>query len=215
MEPSKKLNISWWKYPFKPVRISKEKLIELNLGEYLGEPKLDGWRCLAITHNGYIKLWTREKTKIEITDNLVPQIQALNLPDGTVLDGEIWTPSKRGKWRQNPKVHCQIGFWDVIRLGKTDLSKTKLEHRRSVLEHLVEGKCHDITVVDQFNPSTEKIEAIELDARQHREVSNIRSGYIHGVVLKRKGSPRRDHSNRSTEHPDWLKIVFEGMDSGM
>lgn len=179
------------------------------------EKKYDGFRVVPRTDPYSTRLWTREKQPIDATDNLLPQLAALNLKPGTVLDGEIWTPTKRGSWRHDKTVQCLITLWDVIRDGSKDLSKTPLEERRHILQNLVEGTdCPDITVVESVDLTKENYESIKEEANAFRDKTGSRSGFIHGVVIKRKKSPRRDHATRSTEHPDWLKIVFPNMDSG-
>ena len=57
----------------------------------------------------------------------------------------------------------------------------------------------------------ENLAKVHAEAAKVHADEDFRSGFIHGVVLKRRGSIRRDHPNRSAEHPDWLKVVFDGM----
>lgn len=205
---------AWWKFPFKPVRVGEEMLSKLSPGQYDLESKYDGFRVIPRTDPYGTRLWTREKQPIDATDNLTPQLAALNLKSGTVLDGEIWTPTKRGSWRHDKTVQCLITLWDVIRVGSKDLSKTPLEDRRRILQDLIGDNCPDIKVIESIEMTKENYDKIKEEANAFRDKTGSRSGFIHGVVIKRKKSPRRDHSTRSTEHPDWLKIVFPNMDSG-
>ena len=204
----------FWVYPFKPVRVDESIFDKIDNSKYLLEPKLDGFRVIIIA-NGSVKLWTREKKPIEIPDNLVSQLQALNLKKGTVLDGEIWTPTKRGSWRHNKGVQCLISLWDVIRDGEDSSGRLPIEKRREILSRVIGPGTEDISVVDQFPMNKERFEIIKKSAVEHRSVTGTRSGFVHGVVLKRLGSPRRDHATRSTEHPDWLKLVLPNMESGI
>lgn len=199
----------WWKYPFKPVRVTESVFGTIDTSAYVMERKYDGFRAVLIVGRGRCELWTREQRRIEMPDNLASQVASLGLPDGTVLDGEIWTPTKRGSWRHNRSVVCQLTFWDAIWAGRSDLSRAPLEERTAALRGLVDGKATDVAVVEQLPASLEGYRRIVEEAEAFRASSESRSGFVHGAVLKRRGSPRRDHSTRCVEHPDWLKLVIE------
>jgi ATP-dependent DNA ligase len=201
------MSLDWCKVPFKPVRVDESILDKIDLSQYLLEAKYDGFRCILI-QNGRTTLWTRQKNKIEMTDNLSEQVKSLNLPEGTVLDGEIWTPAKRGTWRQDKSVQCLLSFWDAIRYGNEDLSSLPIEKRKEKLRGAINGQTPDISTVESFPALKEIYFKIKEEAFRHKQATGVRSGYIHGVVLKRKGSPRRDHPTKSHEHADWIKIVF-------
>jgi ATP-dependent DNA ligase len=204
---------SWWLFPFKPVRVRESIFESIDPQKYILEKKYDGWRALLIAGPVPI-LWTREKTRIDMPDNLRPQIESLNLPDGTVLDGEIWTPEKRGAWRHNKGVDCRLTLWDAIRSGKRDLSALPLEARRTELESLLGAGTRDVGIVEWLPADAASYATVRAEAESFREQAQSRSGFIHGAVLKRRGSPRRDHAVRCVEHADWLKIVVDGMNSG-
>ena len=174
----------------------------------------DGYRVILIAENSKFILFTRQKVEMVVPDNLREQLDILSLPEGTVLDGEIWTPTKRGSWRHNKTVQCNLTFWDAIRSGTRDMSQLALEERFAELVSLVDQKVPDIKVVKQTPANLDAYHKIVAEAEQFRAAQHSRSGFIHGAVLKRKGSPRRDHATRSVEHPDWLKLVIPGMDSG-
>lgn len=55
------------------------------------QPKLDGIRCIAVVEdNSSVSLWSREQKPIVAVPRIVEAVQALNLPPGTVLDGELY-----------------------------------------------------------------------------------------------------------------------------
>jgi ATP-dependent DNA ligase len=141
-------------------------------------------------------------------NNLREQLSAMGLPRGTVLDGEIWNPLKRGSWRHDKSVTCQLTLWDAIRVGGQDLSRQPLEERHAALTALMREEVADVKAVEHLPANMETLSAIREEAVNHWKTEELRSGFIHGVVLKRKGSPRRDHCSRCVEHADWLKIVF-------
>lgn len=61
---------------------------DLPKGEYVIEPKLDGFRLLAIVADGKVEFYTRSKKR---QDGKLPHLEGelLNFPEGTVFDGEI------------------------------------------------------------------------------------------------------------------------------
>lgn len=199
---------SFWIYPMKPMRINDSLLGSLKLEDYILEKKYDGYRALLIVEEGGFKLFTRQKVELPIPNNLRPQIESLKLPPGTMLDGELWTPASRGSWTHDRNVVCSLTFWDVIAHGGKSAGSTPLEDRRALLEGLLGKGTENVGLVEWEPVTKERIEEIRKEAMEHRVASQSRSGFIHGVVLKRKGSPRRDSPNRSVEHVDWMKIVY-------
>jgi ATP-dependent DNA ligase len=206
-----------WKFPFKPVRAPWSVFQTLTLSNYFMEKKFDGWRAIVqVGANNIVTLWTREKRLITMPDNLNKQLALLQMPEGTLLDGEIWNMSKRGAWKHNRSAVCALTLWDAIRVDTRDFSGEPIEKRREALEKLLEGKdTPDIKATELLAADETIARQIDAEARSFREGSQARSGFIHGVVLKRRGSPRRDNAVRCVEHADWIKIVFDGMQSGL
>lgn len=198
-----------WAFPMKPIRVTDSVFSTAVTPErYVLEPKFDGWRAI-VSVGDRVTLWTREKRQIEMPNNLKDQLASMGLPRGTVLDGEIWNPLKRGSWRHDKSVVCQLTLWDAVRVGGQDLGRRPLEERRAALEALVDGsEAEDVTAVRQLPATRETLEAVRSEAVEHWRREELRSGFIHGVVLKRRGSPRRDHCSRCVEHADWMKICF-------
>lgn len=205
------MNPVWWTYPFKPVRVDPGIFDRIDCSQYTAEVKLDGWRSLLIVSERKTELWTRQKSLIRIPDELSQSINSLSLPVGTVLDGEIWNPKKRGGWENCESLGCRVAFWDVLRVGNKDVRQKPIEERREILRSLFQP--NDLLSIVEPKEASRNIfeESLQL-AREIR--GQARSGFIHGLVLKRTKSPRRDNNIRCVEHPDWLKIVFDGMQSG-
>lgn len=199
-----------WAFPMKPVPISGEAFLRLRAEDYALERKYDGHRALAVS-NGSTGLWTRDRRPIVAPPELIRQLESVGLPPGTVLDGEIWSPTSRGAWGRKPAERCVLTFWDAVRVGGRDLSREPLEVRRRALEELLRSAPEDVRIVEPMEATKGNLDAVEAEARSFRRETAARSGFIHGVVLKRRGSPRRDHAVRCVEHPDWLKVVFPGI----
>jgi len=198
----------FFKFPMKPIRASWSIFKTLDPEKYTLEPKYDGFRAI-VQVGKEVTLWTRDKVQMVIPNNLVSQLAELDMPEGTLLDGEIWNMSKRGSWRHNPKEVCALTLWDTIRFAKRDLSNEPIEVRRKHLEDLLQGKNTPDIKSTEILPVDEMLtHKMDEEAHLFRENSKARSGFIHGVVIKRRGSPRRDHVTRCIEHCDWVKLVF-------
>lgn len=197
-----------FKFPMKPVRVTEAVLdTAVNPDGYVLERKYDGWRAMVCIEDR-ITLWTREKRAIEMPNNLRDQLYAMDLPRGTVLDGEIWNPLKRGSWSHNRSVNCLLTLWDAVRVGGVEMSHLPLEERHAALRSLMRPQAPEVTAVEHLPATREVLESVRADAVRHWAEAELRSGFVHGVVLKRRGSPRRDHATRCVEHADWMKIVF-------
>ncbi len=201
--------MSWWMYPMKPVRIRESTLQSLRLGDYWLEPKLDGHRAILIVDGKKKNVWTRQKNPIKLPQNLLDQLAGLKLEDGTVLDGEIWNPLKRGGWESDGKEPCVLSFWDCVQRGTNNLSRRPIEERRRALVEIVGDRAKEIRVVSQEETTEQAVKKIMDEAKAFRKETQSRSGFVHGAVLKLKKSERKDHATRSVERSDWLKLVMD------
>jgi len=182
-----------------------------DLRKYVLERKYDGHRAILLTERGRNTLFTRHRTPIIAGDYLGKKISEMDLPDGTVLDGEIWNPLKRGGWATKGGERNVITFWDCIRKGQEDVSRNPIERRYEILKEMLGSGNEGVRVCDQEDATGEAIDRAVREFITSRRGTGARSGFVHGVVLKLRGSTRRDHATRSREHSDWLKIVFDGM----
>jgi ATP-dependent DNA ligase len=200
---------TWLAYPFKPIKINNDVFSGLNKSEYMLENKFDGFRLTMIVGQDRIFTFTRQKNVLELPKNLYEEASRLRMPVGTILDGEIWSPLKRGGWGTLPEGMCKISFWDVIRNGMKNVCNQAIEVRREILKTLIpERPLGNISQASVFDATPDVVQRLEKQARDARLELSLHSGFIHGVVLKKNGSVRHDHPCRSVEHPDWLKIVF-------
>jgi ATP-dependent DNA ligase len=201
----------WWTYPQKPVRINLRSLGVHPLNRYWLEKKYDGHRAILIVDGGQRKLFTRQRFSIAVAPELTAQLGSLKLEEGTVLDGEIWNPLKRGGWTADGREPSVLTFWDCMRDGAKDMSSRPLEERRAALVKAVGDGNEGVRVVEQEAATEARVKEIYEESSTVRKENRSRSGFVHGVVLKLRGSPRRDHATRSKEHSDWLKVVFDDM----
>ncbi len=195
----------------KPMRIGFEQVGAHDVGRYWLEKKYDGHRAILLAERGKKILLTRQKVPIAIPNEMTSSLASISMADGTVLDGEIWNPAKRGGWTADGRERTILTFWDCVREGETDLSLSPTEARREALLRIIGPGNELVQVVERERATVERVKQIYEEARKARKERQSRSGFIHGVVLKLVGSPRRDHATRSQEHSDWMKVVFDGM----
>lgn len=194
----------------KPALTTEKVLATLDPREYSMERKYDGHRVI-VRLNGSVSMWTRDMRKIDVPTNLEDDLVRMGLPVGTVLDGEIWNPTKRGDWKSSPSVRCCLVLWDVVQREGRSLAAEPLTKRREILHWMAGGWTDSVRTALVEPLDLKKIEEIHQDAVSFRQENAVRSGYVHGVVVKRNASPRRDHATRCREHSDWLKLLFPGM----
>jgi ATP-dependent DNA ligase len=105
------------------------------------QPKLDGHRCVAVVNgDGSVDLWSRTRKRITGTPHVARAIEALSLPPGTVLDGELYHHGYRDNFeeltsfirQETPRRGHEVVEYHVydmvLRDGFVDLP---YEHKRS------------------------------------------------------------------------------------
>ena len=126
---------------------------EVPAGDYLYEPKWDGFRALVFRSAAEVYIQSRDARPL---DRYFPELhQALleRLPENTVLDGEIVIATSRGldfdalQLRLHPAA-SRVGklakqtpssfvAFDVLAIGRDDLRATSQVERRAALEKLL------------------------------------------------------------------------------
>jgi ATP-dependent DNA ligase len=173
---------------------------ELPVGDYLYEPKWDGFRCLAFRDGDQIDLRSRHDRPLaryfpEIVDGL-----RVAVPDGTVLDGEIVLVGQRGfdfaalMSRLHPaatRVARLSAEWpasyvafDVLATGPDDLREHPFAERRATLESLLAAGSETIRIT----PATADV------AEAQGWLERFAGGGVDGVVAK--GCALRYQPNR-------------------
>jgi DNA ligase-1 len=178
--------------------------------QWQAEYKWDGIRGQLIVRDGELFVWSRGE---ELVTDKFPEYQVLKsqLPDGTVLDGEI-LPFKDGQVLSFNKLQTRIGrknlskkilesapvvlrAYDILEWQGEDLRERPLQERRQLLEQLIEE--HTIGSVLQLS------ETIEYDNWETlvelRE--NARERQSEGLMLKNKSATYRAGRKKG----DWWK----------
>jgi ATP-dependent DNA ligase len=128
---------------------------ELPSGDYLYEPKWDGFRALVFRGKGELYLQSRDARPL---DRYFPELhEALleRLPDNCVIDGEIVIATPHGldfdalQLRLHPaasrveklarQTPSELVAFDVLAVGRRNLMTAPQSERREVLEELLAG----------------------------------------------------------------------------
>jgi ATP-dependent DNA ligase len=166
-------------------------------GDYLYEPKWDGFRCIAFRDGDDVELASRgERPLTRYFPEVVEALQA-NLPDRCVVDGEIVIatgdqldfeallqrihPAKSRVDRLAAETPASFVAFDLLAVGDESLMETPFGERRSRLERELSDAAPPVFVT----PST----ADAATAQQWFEV--FEGAGLDGVVAKKTGDGYR------------------------
>lgn len=154
-------------------------------GEWRCEIKFDGYRALALLHQGSVQLWSRNRKEMTADyPELIPALEKIRCR-AAVLDGEIVALDEAGRsrfqllqGRELPGERPRIMYYlfDLLQLDGEDLTGWPIEKRRVALETLLKKPTHPLAVSPIFvtEPAALMIEAQKKG--------------LEGVIAKRPGS---------------------------
>ena len=169
-----------------------------NLADWQIEWKWDGIRAQLIRRNDQVLVWSRGE---EMISEAFPELRSLgeNLPDGTVLDGEVlaWDnrqPLPFGELQKRlnrkrveptlfPDVPVVYMAYDILESHGQDQRSRPLTRRRQLLESLCQQACEEDALV--LSPLVQA-DSWEQVATLHTQ---SRDRGVEGFMLKRKDSP--------------------------
>ena len=148
---------------------------------WLFEIKLDGYRAIAAKADGRVNLFSRRRKSFDHHYPLI--VEALvELPDGTVVDGEIVALDDSGRPDFNllqnfrsEAQHIHFFIFDLLILKNRDLTGLPLSERRKLLKPLKLDSAR-IRIAEQF------------EAKATDMLSAVRQQQLEGVIAKRKDS---------------------------
>jgi ATP-dependent DNA ligase len=171
-------------------------------GEWIFEPKYDGWRIQFIKcSNGEIKIFGRRLEKNpDWTQKLSYLLEKINkiLPNGSILDAELCSDKGRrfipSLFSSTPKVKPKIFVFDVIYLNNEFLGNKKLEERKSILKKEI---CFEEPFYyAEFDLLRDINKSLKIALEQGHE----------GIVIKKLGSFYIISKDAPTATADWRKI---------
>ncbi|WP_195536358.1 ATP-dependent DNA ligase [Bacillus paralicheniformis] len=164
---------------------------------YITELKFDGIRIILSNQDGKIKLYTRHNNEVT---NKFPELLDIEIPEGTVLDGEIIVTNSNGipdfesvmERFQSSKSSHQIVYcvFDVIRLNETSIASNPLIKRKEFLRSL-----------NLNHPNIFVIEGVQGKGKAYFEMAKEKN--LEGIVLKKANSPYE--INKRSEN--WIKVI--------
>jgi len=145
------------------------------------EIKLDGYRAIAVKSDSRVRLFSRRRKSFDHHYPLIVEALA-ELPEGTVVDGEIVALDESGRPNFNllqnfrseaSRIHYFI--FDLLICDDRDLTRLSLSERRKLLKSLklVSGRIH---IAEQFEASANDM------------LAAVRQQRLEGVIAKRKDS---------------------------
>lgn len=129
----------------KEYKVEKKKLVGKQVAI---QPKLDGQRAMFFTSTN--TFMSRKGVSIDTCDYIVVGLKALNLPDGIILDGELY---KHGLDFQETMKHLKKKRTDSdIKFNVYDLVEETMsyEARRAVLESFKLTSCENVELVEEI-----------------------------------------------------------------
>ncbi|WP_223588273.1 ATP-dependent DNA ligase [Neobacillus bataviensis] len=162
-----------------------------NNDDYVSEPKMDGFR-LIYSHIEDKKLYTRHKTDVT---NRFPELLNLDIPKGTVLDGEVIVTDISGK----PDFEAVMSRFSVFNSEKVKLL-AKLEPVSFVAFDVLYYKGEKVTqlplykrkeILDAIIPVNTPLltKVMSIDGNGITLFNLIKEQNLEGIVLKKKDSP--------------------------
>ncbi|MEM5009353.1 ATP-dependent DNA ligase [Niallia taxi] len=165
---------------------------------YITELKADGIRLILSKFEGKVRLFTRHKNEVT---SLFPELLNLNIPDNTVIDGEIIVSDDLGKpdfeammerFQSKKSIH-KISYvvFDVMYYKGEKVTSRPLLERKEILNNIIP--------ID--TPLCTKVQWIPGNATQYFEL--VKQQGLEGIVQKKDNSTY-EINNRSHS---WLKVI--------
>lgn len=149
---------------------------------WIYEVKFDGYRAIAVKAGERVNLFSRRCKSFDHHYPLI--VEALReIPDGTVLDGEIVALDDSGKPDFNrlqnfrsEASHIHYFIFDLLILQDRDLTRLPLTKRRELLKSHLKINSGRIRIAEQFSASASDM------------LAAVSGQKLEGVIGKRKDS---------------------------
>jgi len=122
----------------------------------LAQPKLDGFRCIAMIKNGSVRLFSRTRKEIKTLPHIVEELSAMFGNKTLILDGELYNHSLKSDFNKiastikRDEVHpdhkiIQYHIYDVV-----DTENSYNQRLFDVKEHIIAMEPLSIKLVDTY-----------------------------------------------------------------
>lgn len=168
-----------------------------NDDKYITELKLDGIRLILSKFDNKVRLYTRHHN--EVTSKF-PELLQIDIPDGTVIDGEIIVTDTQGKpdfaammrrFQSKKSIYSiQYCVFDIIYYEGKKVTNLPLVKRKKLLK--------------SFLPQSQEIVYVQwMYGNGEAYFDLVKQNSLEGIVLKKADSTyqidKRSH--------DWLKVI--------
>jgi len=149
---------------------------------WIYEIKLDGYRAVAVKSDRQVNLFSRRKKSFNRQYPYLVEALA-ELPEGTVVDGEVVALDESGRPNFNllqsfrseaSRIHYFI--FDLLVCQGRGLTRLRLTERRKLMKSVLKLKSPRIRIAEQFEASATDM------------VAAVRQQRLEGVIAKRKDS---------------------------
>jgi bifunctional non-homologous end joining protein LigD len=177
---------------FKPMLAKIHKNENVYNGEYIFEPKIDGYRALCYK-NSDLKFLSRNGNNLTLD---FPELQLPKLikAESAVLDGEIVIYNQKGmpdfgliQNRKNRSLKAFYVVFDILMLDGEDVTALPLEKRKLILEKVVSDK--------------ENFQIIFFTEDGELLLNEIKKKNVEGMIAKKKDSVYEQGRSSS-----WIKM---------
>ena len=126
---------------------------------WLFEIKLDGYRAVAVKSDRGVNLFSRRHKSF---NHQYPYlVEALNdLPEGTVVDGEVIALDESGRPNfnllqsfRNQASHIHYFIFDMLVCENRDLTRLALSERRQLMKSVLKLRSPRLRIAEQFEAS--------------------------------------------------------------
>ena len=150
--------------------------------QWVYQIKLDGYRVIALKSCGKLNLFSKRRNPSNRQYSLVFEALA-DLPDNTVIDGEVVALDESGRPDFNLLQHYRAEavrihyfVFDLLVYDNRDLTQLSLVERRQIMKAVLKFESPRIRITDYFEESVEDM------------LSAARGQGLEGVVAKRRDS---------------------------
>lgn len=177
---------------FEPIDVRRQPLSIFRAGEWVFEPKYDGWRGLLEIKPSHSVFWSRKGYPLNRFDSLAKQIAEELQVRSATLDGELTVLEQKTGYSNfqdlmHGRGHVYYMAFDLLELNGKNIAAENLLKRKKELAGLVEGKRFVLPV-----PFVKQLTA--------EFVRGVEKLQLEGIVAKKKSEPYLPSAH-------WYKIL--------